>query len=173
MASPSSLAYPVFWIERADRAAAGMMVVHRQSGFLTFGRFPKRDQFVRTTLYTSDGNRIECETPSGKFRWRRGWAEVLENLILPGLLYHLASYFVYFGPRVGRVEQLPLSEFKTSVHDDVSRILKNDKALPELWRRLGAAGDFRDVLLAIERWQYDGGVRDKDGHPEGSPEYSP
>ena len=136
-------------------------------------RVPLRDKYKKGVLFTASGDVVAYEGGAGQPRFTQTTGRFLDFLFLPGLVFFFAAYFVYYGPRPNGRSHPDLPEYKATLIKAARTKFKRSRTLGELERGVTRASNAQDVVLAYEHWQYFGGVRDEDGHPEASPEYSP
>jgi hypothetical protein len=159
------LSYPVFLIEKKDQKFTGFTIIYSKAWFITLGRLPIQSQFVSGFVFDSSGNRYEYLGECGKPRFRSPVIEVLEAMLLPSLFSKVQQYFSYFGPDFILQNKLTVDEYRAAVIDCLSVYVRG-AALAGLKNSLQKSDGFLDIIRSIERFRYNGGVRDEDGHIE-------
>ena len=107
----------------------------------------------------------------GPFRFNPSLCVILDSLFLPGLLFKAFEMAVYHGPTLGKHERLEIDAFRQTTVQLVEKYRR--RAEPHLRDVLARKTSFQDIIEGVDWWRYHGGVRDPDGHPKESPEYSP
>ena len=166
------LRYPLFVIE-SDRfnEFTGFKVIRNRFDFAVFGRVPNSAQYTKGYLFDCEGRRYTYEGAAGWPRFSPALCKVLDNILLPGLVSKILEAAVYFGPKPVAVSELDLTGFKSTVVSSVEEY--EGKPQHQLRSVVASKGSFREAIEGVEWWIYHGGIRDPDGHPADSPEYSP
>ncbi len=166
MISALDIAYPIVVIEDLPHEFLIMDIVRKRNGFITFSRVPTIGNFQHGKVFDSAGQIFRYEGECGWPRFRGVVKIILEAIILPTILTKLLESFVYFGPDLRSVEQVPLDDFRRLLVQAVSSFEKSRKSLTELEELLKRKKTYRDVIEGVDWWRYHGGRRDPDGHPE-------
>lgn len=157
------LAFPAFVIE--DRAGEYKIydVITRNSDFLTFGRVPTVGTFNAGYVFDAAGRLYRYESERGWPRFSKRWKNLLEALILPGLLFKIVAYLVYYGPDVLPGEQLELGEFRRRIIERL-QVYEKGRDARQVRMVLNRATSYSEAIKAIDWYRLFGGRRDPDGH---------
>ena len=158
------LAYPIFCIENDPRNPIfGYDVKRRQTDFTAFGRVPRRNKFKSGKIFDSIGTVYDYTGSAGTPRFSSNTCDILDAMLIPGLLFKLIETQVYFGPKLGDGRHACLPDFIDGLID---RIEKFERAKqPELQELLSESHSYTDAIEIVDKWRYFGGRRDLDGHP--------
>lgn len=168
----SKFDFPWLCVESSNTSSCfGFEVIRSRAQFITLGRVANSRAFGAGSAFTSAGRYIGYRGSAGWPRFPPRVCAVLDNLVLPGLLTKAAAIFFYYGPLLESQESVSLSVFRERVIASIENY--QGHAEPQLRRVLATSNSFREIIEGVHWWQYHGGVRDPDGHPEDSEEYGP
>ena len=166
------LSYPVFVIESDhSNEFTGFNVVRNRFDFTVFGRVPNSAKYTNGYLFDSEGRRYTDKGAAGWPRFSPALCRVLDSIILPGLISKILEAIIYFGPKPVVLSNPNLNEFKSMVESSIENY--QGKPQHQLRKVVASKGSFQEVIEGIEWWVCHGGIRDPDGHPDDSPEYTP
>lgn len=159
------LAYPIAIVEhKKGNPLCGFDVVYSKRGFTTFGRVPNAAKFRSGIIFDCSGQVFEYEGSSGWPRFSSATSNLLDNLLLPGIITKVVECFGYFGPTLISQELLGIETYRAKLYAAISSYGAKD--LQQLKQILNAKTTYRSVLEGFEHWRYFGDNRDEDGHPE-------
>ena len=83
-----------------------------------------------------------------------GMPTVLENLILPSILFKAASLYLYFGPGITSVEEMCLLNFNDSVVSGISRYEADIESthFKNLTKQIELSDDYKETILSVQEW---------------------
>jgi hypothetical protein len=162
--SSTPLKYPVFLIEnRRNNKLTGYSIVYGPTGFTVLGRVPNSKKFTEGHLFGADGRIFTYLGSSGWPRFGPKTCLVLDNLVVPGLIFKLFERVGYYGPTLATEEHVNLEEFKRRLISSIENYGSND--INQLKSLLSEKNNFIDVLDGVDWWRFYAGKRDEDGHP--------
>lgn len=158
-----AIAFPIFLIEDRKGEYVIYNMFHQWSDFVTFGRVPPHGQFNAGYVFDSAGFAYRYESECGWPRFSTRWKKFLEVLILPGLLFKVVGYFVYYGPNLLSGEQLDVPEFRKRIFERM-QVYEKGRDARQLRKTLDRASSYQEVIKAVDWYRFYGGRRDDDGH---------
>lgn len=147
------LKYPILILAKSSNVNMQYWVVRNQMEFVNWFNIPERGTFKTGTVYDSSGSAIlyEGETwgivPNGILH------SILENLLLPSLLYKVASLFVYFGPRLILPSKvLTIHEFRREILSGLSIHLSPEQTNAVSNTFESNHRNYSDIILGLNNW---------------------
>ncbi len=153
----SEIEFPVFVIEDRDSEYMAYDLYSRRGDFLTLGRVPTCGKFLAGYAFDAAGKAYRYGSESGWPRFSRGWKKFLEALVLPGFLFKIIGYFVYYGPELQPGEQLDFPAFRSLVLERM-QVYEKEQILTQLRMLLSRTSSYAEVINAIEWYRFYGGA---------------
>ena len=151
--------FPIFLIDTAASPYFGFRIVYGRHGFIPWLVQPRKGTFVAGYALDSRGNRFRYTgerpgfPPAGLLR------DILHHLLLPSLIFKAGAALGVFGPSFApNSEHLEIGEFRAELtelvrqHDSTQRTTIPERDYSALERRLASQTDYRDCILALDRW---------------------
>lgn len=136
-------------------------VVRKPSEFVYWFNVPKKGTYTRGRLFDSAGEIFGYNGEASSLMVSGRLHTLLENIVLPSLVFKVMSFGVYFGPKaVNQEGRVSLDEFKDEMIREVSQY-ESRADVDQLTRELGVAGaSHADKIAAIRKWIHDSATKE-------------
>lgn len=151
----NKLKYPNLVVENSGQLPMLFRVVRSPSEFVDWFSVPKKGTYTSGQVFDSAGRIYAYEGDASRVMVS-GWLHtLLENIVVPSLVFKVMSLGVYFGPRVvQQYAKVPIDEFQREMLNAISQYEKNAE-VERLAEQLDNAGKSHSAKIgAVRHWVF-------------------
>jgi len=153
LTSPS---HPIFVIEENGKTPYLFRVCYDKTDFVNWFILPPKKTFQRGTMFDATGNIFFYEANDLPILFDGRLYSILNNLILPSLVYKFLSFVISFAPRTKVGNYVELNKFKATILDRLAQY-ENKSDVLALQQLFDEKGDtYVSVINCIFQWINEG-----------------